>query len=426
MKLLRKLKHLLLDPSGKRKKLLENSEVFCMAPWIQLHAQTNGKVAPCCMSSFNSENPIGDLNQDPELSSSWNSPNMKQLRLDMLNGRKNSLCINCYKYQDLGRNSERHHYNRDFQQYYSRVENTNKDGSINDFSIPILDIRFSNKCNYKCRICNSEYSTLWYDEEVKLGRQINPANKEIKVAHDEIKFWESFKTLLPSVKRIHFAGGEPLFMDEHYATLEYLIEIGNTDVNLTYNTNFSTLRYKRYNVIDLWKKFRQVDIWASLDGMENRGDYQRKGQKWNEIEDNIRTIQKECTNIYFGVNVTVSIFNIFHVPDFFKHMIEQKFVSPERMNLYPLLGPDHFCVDNLSPHLKKKATTLYTEFEDNYLNKISKSENIKNHCRAIITLMNNRDRNLKKEFVAEINAVDTLRGEVFAATFPELKSLMEE
>lgn len=425
MKLVRKIKHLLLDPTGKRKKLLENSEVFCMAPWIQLHAQTNGKVAPCCMSSFNPENPIGDLNQDPDLSNSWNSSNMKQLRLDMLNGRKNSLCFNCYKYQDLGRNSERHHYNRDFQHYYSRVEHTNKDGSINDLAIPILDIRFSNKCNYKCRICNSEYSTLWYDEEVKLGRQINPVNKEIKVAQDEVKFWESFKALLPTVKRLHFAGGEPLFMDEHYATLEYLIEIGNTDVNLTYNTNFSTLRYKRYNVIELWKKFRQVDIWASLDGMGEKGDYQRKGQKWNEVEENIRTIQRECSNIFFGVNVTVSIFNIFHVPDFFKHMVEQKFVSPDRMNLYPLFGPNHFCVDTLPKELKEKATVLYADFELNYLNKLSKSENIKNHCKSVSTLMNSNERNLAGEFNHTIKSVDTIRGEDFSQVFPELTSMIK-
>jgi organic radical activating enzyme len=95
-------------------------------------------------------------------------------------------------------------------------------------SVPIIDIRFSNKCNYKCRICNSDYSTLWYDEEVKLGKSVLPSSKEIKVSADELKFWESFKSLLPTVKRLHFAGGEPLFMDEHYATLEHLIEVGNT------------------------------------------------------------------------------------------------------------------------------------------------------------------------------------------------------
>ena len=192
MKIVQKIKHFILDPSGKRKALLDNSKVFCMAPWIQLHAQTNGKVAPCCMSSIKNGNEIGDLNINPSLLDSWNSENMKKLRLDMLSGNKNSICDNCYDYEKLGRSTERHYYNRDFQNYFSRVKDTNSDGAVNNNTVPIIDIRFSNKCNYKCRICNSDYSTLWYDEELKLGKSVNPLSKEIKVAANEIKFWESF------------------------------------------------------------------------------------------------------------------------------------------------------------------------------------------------------------------------------------------
>ncbi|MBP6516986.1 MAG: twitch domain-containing radical SAM protein [Chitinophagales bacterium] len=425
MKIAQKIKHFILDPSGKRKALLDNSKVFCMAPWIQLHAQTNGKVAPCCMSSIKNGNEIGDLNINPSLLESWNSENMKKLRLDMLSGVKNSICDNCYDYEKLGRSTERHYYNRDFQNYFSRVKDTNSDGAVNNNTVPIIDIRFSNKCNYKCRICNSDYSTLWYDEEIKLGKSVNPLSKEIKVAANEIKFWESFKALLPTVKRLHFAGGEPLFMDEHYATLEHLIAIGNRDVNLTYNTNFSTLRYKRNNVADLWKNFGQVDIWASLDGMGPQGDYQRKGQKWETIEENIRTIQQECENVVFGVNVTVSIFNIMHIPDFFKYLVEQKLVKPERVNLYPLMYPQHFCVDNLLPELKVQATELHRNFEKNYLQNNSKYENIANHYNAIITLMNANDRQAKLAFKQAIESVDTIREEDFKTTFPELKSMLE-
>jgi len=425
MKIAQKIKHFILDPSGKRKALLDNSKVFCMAPWIQLHAQTNGKVAPCCMSSIKNGNEIGDLNINPSLLDSWNSENMKKLRLDMLSGNKNSICDNCYDYEKLGRSTERHYYNRDFQNYFSRVKDTNSDGAVNNNTVPIIDIRFSNKCNYKCRICNSDYSTLWYDEEIKLGKSVNPLSKEIKVAANEIKFWESFKALLPTVKRLHFAGGEPLFMDEHYATLEHLIAIGNKNVNLTYNTNFSTLRYKRYNVVDLWKNFRQVDIWASLDGMGPQGDYQRKGQKWETIEENIRIIQQECENVVFGVNVTVSIFNIMHIPDFFKYLVEQKLVKPERVNLYPLMYPQHFSVDNLQPELKVQATELHRNFEKNYLQNNPKYENIANHYNAIITLMNANDRQAKLAFKQAIESVDTIREEDFKTTFPELKSMLE-
>lgn len=422
MNLIQRVKSKIAQYKFSADKHLSNSEVFCMAPWIQLHAQTNGKAAPCCMSAVYDGNEIGDLMANPNLEAAWNSPNMKQLRTNMLNGKESTICNNCYAHERIGKTSERGNYNRDFVRYYERVKQTLPDGTLTESNVPVIDLRFSNKCNYKCRICSSEYSTLWYEEEVKLG--LNPPQKELKPVTDEKAFWESFKNMLPGVERLHFAGGEPLFMDEHYEVLEHLIAIGKTDVNLTYNTNFSTLRYKKHNIAELWNKFRQVDVWASLDGMGVQGDYHRKGQRWSKIEENIREIQKECNTVFFGVNVTVSIFNVLHIPAFYKHLVENKFVAPERVNLYPLYSPFAFCVTNLTPKLKQQVVNDYANFENTYLKPFSDNTPVKNHLKAVVTLMESKDDNLKKEFQQKINAVDEIRGEKFVEVFPELMDMM--
>ncbi|MBS1618789.1 MAG: twitch domain-containing radical SAM protein [Bacteroidetes bacterium] len=397
-----------------------------MSPWIQLHAQTNGKVMPCCMSSISGGNEIGDLRQNPDLSAAWNSENMKQLRRNMLNGEKSSICGNCYKYEELDKFSERMQYNKDFRHYYHRVEQTKADGTLPDPTVPIIDIRFSNKCNYKCRICSSEYSTLWYEDEAKLGIAPVERAKEIKAASEISVFWESFKKLMPGVKRLHFAGGEPLFMEEHYDVLEHLISIGKTDITLTYNTNLSTLRFKRHNVVEYWKKFKQVDVWASLDGMDSQGDYQRKGQKWLQIEENIRAIQAQCPNLYFGVNITTSILNIFHIPDFYRHLVSKKLVDADRVNMYLLFYPGYFAVTNLTPALKEQVTKLYADFEHNYLNSLAGSEKIKSHIAAALNLMNSRQDHLLLQFTNAIRQVDRIREEDFLGIYPELKDMLAE
>ena len=410
--------------SSQKHKLLKKSEVFCMAPWLQLHAQTDGKVSPCCMTSVHDGNEIGNLRENPNLLDSWNSENMKQLRQNMLKGEKSSLCNNCYKYEELGKFSERMQYNQDFKHYFKRIKSTEPDGTLKEDTVPIIDIRFSNKCNYKCRICNSDYSSLWYEEELKLGKGDPNKPKEMRVANDEAAFWKSYKSLLPDVKRLHFAGGEPLFMDEHYQILEHLISIGNTDVHLTYNTNFSTLRYKQHNVTELWNKFKTVSIWASLDGMEERGDYQRKGQKWKDIEENIRTVQQKCPHVFFGVNITVSLFNVLHIPAFYKHLVQNKFVKPDRVNLYPLFYPHAFTVTNLTPAIKGKALKQFDSFEKEFLHSLSGSSKIKDHIKAIVTYMLSEQVSRQKEFQEKINSVDEIRSEQFATTFPELSELM--
>lgn len=406
-------------------KLLKESDVFCMAPWVQLHAQTHGKTAPCCMSSIHSGNELSDLRENPRIDEAWNSENMKALRRNMLEGKKSTLCQHCYDYEDVGKFSERNQYNKDYKGYYSRVMNTNKDGSLDDKSVPLLDIRFSNKCNYKCRICDSIYSSLWYEDEKKIGKiPPMPSAKEMKVADNEMVFWDSYESLLPGVKRLHFAGGEPLIMDEHAKTLEHLVSIGKTDVTLSYNTNFSTLRYKENDFIKLWSAFERVDVWASLDDMGVKGDYQRKGQRWRKIEENIRKVQESCPNVLFGINVTVSILNVLSVPEFYKYMVENNFVEPDRMNLYLLFDPEYFNITNLSPGLKEKVRDKYLKFEEEYLNKIERNSNIKNHLHAILNYMDSKDGDKQKEFQHWVNAVDKLRNEDFIATFPELEEMM--
>ena len=397
-----------------------------MAPWLQIHAQTNGKAAPCCMASVHDGNEIGDLRENSNLIAIWNSENMKRLRLNMLNGAPSSICSNCYEYEKVGKFSERMQYNQDYPDRFSRVSGTMKDGTVREFNIPIIDIRFSNRCNYKCRICSSSFSSLLFEEEAKTGKHVFGTSKEINAAANESVFLESYQKLLPNVERLHFAGGEPLIMDEHYQTLEYLLSIGKTDLRLSYNTNFSTLRYKKNYIIDLWKKFKQVEVWASLDGMGEKGDYQRKGQRWKNIEENISTLQQELPQAFFGVNAAVSIFNVLHIPDFYQYMVESKFVRPDRMNLYLLFDPLYFNITNLTPSLKEKALKQFDHFNLNFLNTLSDSARIKNHIQAVINYMLSENGTLQKEFTHWIKTIDALRGENFISIFPELKEMMIE
>lgn len=407
--------------------LLTESEVFCMAPWIQLHAQTNGKAAPCCMSSVYDGNEIGDLRENPDLREAWNSANMKQLRLNMLQGKKSTICNHCYSYEKMGKFSERMQYNQDYKKQYWRVKATMQDGTVQSLDVPLIDIRFSNKCNYKCRICDSQFSSLWYDEELKTGKIPKlPSTKEMSVADDAVAFWESYKKFLPGVKRLHFAGGEPLFMDEHYQSLEHLIEIGNTDVVLSYNTNFSVLRYKRYDIVELWNKFKVVDVWASLDMMGEKGDYQRKGQKWEKIEENIRIIQQQCPGVKFGVNITVSILNVLDIPAFYRHLIDNKLATSDRINLYLLFDPSYMNITQLTPALKAEVVRRFDEFDKAYLTTLPDASRARNHIAAVINYMQSENGDQQNEFRKWIAAIDGTRNENFLLLFPELSSLMDD
>lgn len=405
---------------------LLQSKVFCMAPWIQLHAQTNGTVMPCCMSSVYDNNELANLRENPSLEAAWNSEKMKQLRLNMLQGKENTLCDHCYRYEKMGRRSERMQYNEEyFSKFSERLTATLPDGTLDKFNVLLLDIRFSNKCNYKCRICDSSYSSLWYEDEQKIGKlpQLE-AFKTMYVAKDISAFRESFEHSMNHVRRMHFAGGEPLVMEEHYEALRYLISIGRRDVAISYNTNFSTLRYKQYNITELWNQFDLVEVWASLDGMGKKGDYQRKGQRWDKIAENFLTVKANCPTVLFGVNITVSMFNILDITAFYKYLVENEFVRPERVNLYLLFDPSYFNITNLTPGIKQKVLDDFKDFEDNYLPDNETTANIRNHIETVRNFMLSASGDQLPTFRHWIETVDQLRGEKFREVFPELEELI--
>ncbi len=396
-----------------------------MAPWIQLHAQTNGHVAPCCMADAWDGRETGNLNENARLNEQWNSPKMKELRLNMLKGKESSICGNCYKYESFGKVSERNTYNRDHFRHISRLLITDNTGHLKTDSIPLIDLRFNNKCNYKCRICNSEYSSLWYEDELVVGNFYgNQPLKLRSLTSLENELWKTLDEQLATVQRIHFAGGEPLYMDEHYRVLEKLLEFGNRKAILSYNTNFSTLKYKNYNVTEIWGKFDNVDIWASLDGMGEKGDYQRKGQRWNKIEENIREIQKKCPHVIFGINITVSIFNLFDITEFYSYLVTNKFVKPDRVNLYLLFGPECFSIAQLTPGLKEKAVRKIDEFIVHTLPQIPNSSNFKNHLLSVQSYLTSHEPTHQDQLRERIKKVDAIRDEKFEEIFPELVELI--
>ena len=112
--------------------------------------------------------------------------------------------------------------------------------------------------------------------------------------------------MFDKVEYIHFAGGEPLITDEHYKVLEKLIERGRTDITIRYSTNFNQLKYKKYDVIEMWKHFKHIQLMTSLDDYGDRYNYIRNGGEWNNVIENYKKLKEaglfDNGNIWFGIH----------------------------------------------------------------------------------------------------------------------------
>jgi len=333
----------------------------------------------------------------------------------MLQGKQCAECSVCYRDEATGNSSFRIHSNEQFSKYIPQALETNPDGSLKDFKLRYLDIRWSNICNFSCRSCSSTYSSSWAKEDGKKNVYIFAGGN----SNDEL--YNQFEPHFDTIEEFYFAGGEPLLTDKHYDILEYLIEHNKTDVKLRYNSNLSVLRYKDKNILELWNKFNNVYVGASLDSWGKRAEYIRHGTKWNLIEDNINRIRKETPHVNLQTNTVVSIFNIYTLPEFINYLIDNNLVDINnyKPHFYNIQNPDFYSFNILTNDFKEKTLTKLKEFMNN------SSDNIKYAVQGVINGLESSKYTpeLKSELVIKTEYYDMLRNENVLETFPEITEL---
>jgi organic radical activating enzyme len=403
-------------------------ETFCPVPWIHLHVLNNGLAFPCCMTPLDDANQLGNVRTQPLLEI-MNSDIAKSMRANMIAG--NALPKSCHRCTDkeaLGMNTMRtgmvDHYLPLIQ---DEIANTAVDGTIPEVKLLYWDFRFSNFCNLSCRTCSPLFSTSWDKDYTKLNNT-PPTKSPLINLEDADLFWKELELQLPYVESIHFAGGEPVIMEEHWRLIDMLIAKGLTNLELHYSTNATSLKFKNRSIIDIWKKFKRVQLSLSIDGSLDAFEYVRNRGKWPETEKNLIAIKD--ANLDFWIHPTVSILNIYRLTELHDRLLEIEVIGitsgkkRDRSNYFvtqfhinPLFTPEYYSLTSLPMHHKIAIRKKLTEYAD----KMYVEYDIpKAGWHSIINYMESCDTShLWSECVSMTNQLDNLRNQSFIKINPE-------
>ena len=333
--------------SEKQKNLIFHDNSFCLMPWIGLMIQTTGDVKPCCESS----EILGNCSKN-SIENIWNSNASKRLRKDFLEGKKPPTCSKCYTAESLGRDSLRKSINRTFAKYISKINKTQGDGFLEDFSLNFVDSRFSNLCNLSCRMCGPTASTSWYQPAISIGL-IDKSSKSLKTLEkNNYSIYDQIIKHLDTIDRIYFAGGEPTMIEEFYHIVEELDRRNRHDVELIYTINMTRSSLNGKSIFDVWKNFKKIVVAASLDGEYQRGEYIRAGQSWNDVVKFRKELLDKRSDIDFYITATTSIINALHLPDFHRSWVDKGLIKPSEFNIHMLYAPEYLRVDSAPKYLK--------------------------------------------------------------------------
>lgn len=416
-------------------KSLKNSEHFCSALWMHLHVINDGRTYPCCMTPIEDKTALGNVNKN-SLFEIMNSPKAKMMRRNMIQGKPlPESCSRCVQKEKAGLGSMRIGMNDHwFDSIEDMVKDTNEDGSIDELRLLYWDFRFSNYCNLACRTCSPLFSTSWTNDFIKVFGDKTEHLGLINL-DDNKMFWDNIEQTIHSAKEIHFAGGEPLIMPEHWRLIEMLESRNLYDVKLKYSTNATMLENKGRNIIDVWKKFKHVHLSLSIDGTGDLFELVRHNGKWEKTKENLLKINE--AGIDYWIHPTISILNILRVTEMHQEMFdlglipikkkahEQYQFDPShyfisRFHINPVFYPDHYSLENLPSDLKKLATERITE----YGRKMEKEHGIPfNGWQSLLDIMNRQEPNPSffNHFVTVTKRLDELRKQDFLKINPEFK-----
>lgn len=286
---------------------MNKPDTLCMAPWTHTYLSPQTERRMCCASREPAQNfeqyidtSRGTGQYTPvTLNEHWNSEHMKSVRRRMMAGERLPECAVCND-KLLNTDVYRSYFNSLFgHKYEYAMANTDSDGATTLQPVS-WDYRFSNLCNFKCRMCGDMLSSSWETEQRQHNMidYTNPKNNWMKpeIRSSITKFQDTvveqeFAQAVEEhrVEEIYWVGGEPLMYEQHWRYMQRIIELGDGPrVYARYNTNLSRVNYRDINLYrDILSRLRDWQICASIDGTGRIGEYIRSGLDFDSWLENL-------------------------------------------------------------------------------------------------------------------------------------------
>jgi MoaA/NifB/PqqE/SkfB family radical SAM enzyme len=244
----------------------------------------------------------------------FNSEFMKDIRQQMMEGKKHSACKSCWQHEAIGLKSKRQGMN---QVYLEPAEGSADGGFEYDIDEMVknprlrsLDLKFDNKCNLHCLMCTSGSSDMWVPLDKKMHNYLSLQNvtkeDDLDLYMDDAHkyqwspgefpetLYEEIKRLVPQLQEIQCTGGEP-FINVHFIELlKYIIDTGHADhISLEVTTNGTKFVTE---VMELLTHFRHIRMLISADGTGSTYDYIRAPYRYDLLRKRLKTLDGYFTS----------------------------------------------------------------------------------------------------------------------------------
>jgi radical SAM protein with 4Fe4S-binding SPASM domain len=409
--------------------LMQPGNNFCALPYMHMAIEANGDIRPCCMGSVIKNDDGSHLNiTGKTIGEVYDDPNRHKFIDSFDKNEQHPACSKCWKNQSENSPRIKFSTNTVSLDYTKKI----MEGGEKYRALEWLEVKPGNRCNLKCRICGIHNSSLWTKDEYEFKKVLHPLEKPVPFKEskeykytkqcewiDQDDFWGKIESLA-SVKMIHFMGGEPFMVPEHFQLLEEIIarkDIDQSDIIVRYNTNGTM--YPTEEQLEILSKFKFVDINISIDDTGKRFEYQRHGMAWETVSKNIYAFKQlpyRFHKWFVVLDPTINIHNILYLEEYEQWANDLGFEMGPRHRHYVQFG--QYNARMLPEEMKKHITEMYRGSDSVWINNAMEFLNAFHAEDDDVTNLNG--------FWIKTRALDKMRNEKFEDVFPELNALLEK
>ena len=216
-------------------------------------------------------------------------------RISAINALKNNedfvSCNSCWKHEKVGYSSMR-----------TRVNDLGIKGKHGQ--LKYLELNTGNTCNIQCVMCNPNDSmkTKMYIPIREKYKQFDSSRWENLYARglrksdiDALDF-----SVFKNLEYLKSTGGETFYSKEYWYMLEKFIDKGYAQNITIINVTNNTIPLDKTK-LEIFKNFKRVKIFSSVDGIGELCESIRAGSVWNDVNDNIQhliELHKEYPKIF--------------------------------------------------------------------------------------------------------------------------------
>ena len=298
-------------------------------------------------------------------------PELNRQRLSLLNGEfPLPHCRDCKQMEDAGAESYRQRIKLSDKPNQWYIDNVNPvTGEMR--TLHRMEFRFNNTCNYACRHCSPEYSTMW-TKLLKSNKDLADHSYEMTIVHEESYAQQiDMAGMAPYIARLddgdylelEITGGEPFFQKEVWEFLTNIQPVANK-INLIITSNGSIPgKWKGYNLYDLLSDFNMVTLQFSIDASESFYNYFREGGDWDRVKKNVTELTGVLPHVSVNPVITISTFQAARMPEIMTDL--KQFAPTHKFTSGEVLRPDFMNPIHMPRGLKDRYLQEWEDWMSN-------------------------------------------------------------